>query len=71
MEWELMARNSLLKEHNFHKYSWVMIAHGAVVERTLMDLMFILRKVVGRLLDVLVLSGETDGMFDHLLVEVR
>ena len=69
MEQELVVGNSLFKKRDIHKYTWVKMAHGAVVERAMMDVVLILRRVVGRLLDVRVLRGEGGGMSDHLLVE--
>ena len=71
MEQELVVGNSLFKKRDIHKYTWVKMAHGAVVERAMMDFVLISRRVVGRLLDVRVLRGEGGGMSDHLLVEGR
>ena len=71
MEQELVVGNSLFKKRDIHKYTWVKMAHGAVVERAMMDFVLISRRVVGRLLDVPVLRGEGGGMSDILLVEGR
>ena len=71
MERELVVGNTLFKKRDIHKYTWVKMAHGAVVERALMDFVLISRRVVGRLLYVRVLRGEAGGMSDHLLVEGR
>ena len=61
----------LVQKRDIHKYTWVKMAHGAVVERALIDFVLISRRVVGRLLDVRVLRREVGGMSDHLLVEGR
>ena len=58
-------------KRDIHKYSWVKIAQGAVVERAIMDFVQISRRVVGRLLDVRVLREKGGGMSDYLLVEGR
>ena len=71
MEQELVVGNSLFKKRDIHKYTWVRMAHGAMVERALMDFVLISRRVVKRLLDVRVLRGEGGGVSDHLLVEGR
>ena len=57
MERELVVGNTLFKKRHIHKYTLLKIAHGAAMERVLMDFVLISRRVVGRLLDVRVLRG--------------
>ena len=61
----------MVKKRDIHNYTWVKMAHGAVVERAMMDFVLISRIVVERLLDVRVFIGEGEGMSDHLLMEGR
>ena len=70
MERELVVGNTLFKKRHIHKYTLVKIAHGAAMERVLMDFVLISRRVVGKLLEVLVLR-EAGGISDHLLVGGR
>ena len=44
MKQKLVFGNSLFKKQDIHKYTWVKIAHGAVVERAMLDFVLISKK---------------------------
>ena len=72
VEQELVIGNSFFKKKGINKYTWIGVANGRVIERTLMDYVLITKRmVVGRLKDVHVFRGVATGMSDHFLVEAE
>ena len=71
IERELVVGNTFFEKKDIHKYTWVRIVEGRVVDKALMDYVLVSRKVLHRLLDVRVLRGVGSGMSDHFLVEGR
>ena len=59
----------MFKKKDIHKYTWMRNDNERVVDRAMMDYVVVLRKVIGRLLNVRALRGEEGGMSDHFLVE--
>ena len=50
--------NSWSKEKDVHKYTWLRMAEGRVVDRALMDYVLLPKRMLGRVLDVTVWRGE-------------
>ena len=73
VEQELVIGNSFFKKKGKYKYTWIRVANGRVIERTLMDYVLITKRMVGRLKDVHVFRGVAAGygMSDHFLVEAE
>ncbi len=69
MERELTIMNTMFKKRRIHKYTFVRMAHGRMVEKALMDYVVVSKRVNGSVLDVNVLRGESGGMSDHYLIE--
>ena len=69
VERDMVVGNTFFKKKDIYKYTWVRQEDGRVVDRALMDYVVVSRNVIGRLLDVRVLRGESGGMSDHYLVE--
>ena len=69
MERELTVGNTLFKKKSIHKYTWVRVIGGNVVDRGLLDFVVVSKGVVGKLLDINVFRGESEGISDHFLVE--
>ena len=63
--------NSWFKKNDVYKYTWFKMAKGRVVDKALMDYVLLLRRMLGRLLDVKVQRGEGGLLSDHFLVEAR
>ncbi len=63
------SMNTMFKKKRIHKNTFVMMAHGRMVEKAVMDYVVVSKRVNGRVLDVNVLRGESGGMSDHYLVE--
>ena len=57
-EQELVVGNSWLKKNDVHKYMWLRMVEGTVVDKALMDYVLLTRRMLGRLLDVKVWRGE-------------
>ena len=57
-----MVANSWFKKKVEHKYMWLRMAEGRVVDRALMDYVLLPKRMLGRLLDVNVWRGEGGGM---------
>ena len=57
---ELLVSNSWFKK-NVHKYTWLRMAEGRVVDKALMDYVWLPRRMLVRLLDVKVWRGERGG----------
>ena len=58
-EQELVVCNSWFKKNDVHKYTWLRMAEGRVVDKALMDYVLLLpRRMLGRLFDVKVWRGE-------------
>ena len=70
-EQELVVGNSWFKKKDAFKYTWLRMAEGRVVDRTLMDYVLLPKRMLGSLLDVKVWRGECGGMSDHCLVEAQ
>ena len=70
-EQELVVGNSWFKKNDVYKYTWLRMAEGRVVDKELMDYVWLRRLMLGRLLDVKVWRGEGGGLSDHFLVEAR
>ena len=71
IERELVIANTVFKKKDVHKYTWVRVDSGRVVDRALMDYVVVSRRMRGRVLDVNVFRGENGGLSDHFLVEGR
>ena len=70
-EQELVVGNSWFKKNYVHKYTWLRLVEGRVVDKALMNYVLLPRRMLRRLLDVKVWRGEGGGMSDHFLVEAR
>ena len=46
VEQELVIGNSLFREKEINKYTWIRVANGRVIERALMDYMLITKRMV-------------------------
>ena len=57
-EQEIVVGNSWFKKNDVHKYTWLRLAEGRVVDKALMDYVLLPRRMLGRLLDVKVWRGE-------------
>ena len=66
-----MAGNSWFKKHYVYKYTWLRMAEGRVVDKALMDYVLLPIRMLGRLLDVKVWTGEGGGMSDNFWVVAR
>ena len=71
VERELVIGNTWFSKKDIHKYTWVRVANGRIIERALMDYVLVHKSVSERMLDVNVLRGESGGISDHYLVEGR
>ena len=71
VEQELAIGNSFFKKKGINKYTWIRVANGRVIERTLMDYVLITKRMVGRLKDLHVFRGVAAGMSDRFLVEAK
>ena len=69
-EQELVVGISWLKKNDVYKYTWLRMAEGRVVDKTLMDYVLLPRRILGRLLDLKVWRVEGGELYDHFLVEV-
>ena len=54
----LLVGNSWFKKKDVYKYTWLRMAEGRVVDRTLMEYVLLPKLMLGRLFDVKVLRGE-------------
>ena len=66
VERELVIGNTF-KKKEIHTYTWERQDVGRIVDRALMDYVVVSKDMVGRLLDVRVLRGESGGLSDHYL----
>ena len=57
-EQEFVVGNSWFKKNDVYKYTWLRMAEGRVVDKALMDYVFLPRRMHGRMLDVKVWRGE-------------
>ena len=57
-----MVGNSWFKKNDEHKYTWLRMSEGRVVDKGLMDYVLLPRRMLGRLLDVKVCRGEGGGV---------
>ena len=71
VEQELVIGYSFSKKKGINKYTWIRVANGRVIERSLMDYVLITKRMVGRLKDVHVFRSVAAGMSDHFLVEAK
>ena len=67
----MVIGNSFFKKKEINKYTWIRVANGRVIERTLMGYVLVTKRMVGRLKDVHVFRGLAAGMSDHFLVEAE
>ena len=55
---QLAVGNSRFKKNDVHKYTWLRMVEGRVVDKALMDYLLLPRQILGRLLDVKEWRGE-------------
>ena len=61
-----------INKKDVYKHTRLRMAEGKVVDRALMDYVFLLlKRMLGKLLDVKVWRQEGGRLFDHFLVEAR
>ncbi|KAK7080957.1 hypothetical protein SK128_011301 [Halocaridina rubra] len=67
----MLIANTVFKEKAVHKYTWVGVDNGRVVDKALMGYVVVNRRAIGRVLDVNILRGPSGGITDHYMVESR